>query len=152
MNVEVRPAVEADIAPIVADIREADDIEMRLLGTDPEAALREGLRVSRWSRTGLVDGVPVCMFGVLCENYLLGRGVPWMLSAKGLERIKKRFIRDCRGVVDEMRALHPALGNIVHAENRRAIQWLKWLGFGFYGEIELNGAKFLIFGTRECHV
>jgi hypothetical protein len=41
MKVEIRPAQQSDVATIVADIREADAVEMRLLGTDPEAALRE---------------------------------------------------------------------------------------------------------------
>lgn len=152
MKIEIRPADESDVAAIVADIRESDAVEMRLLGTDPESALLEGLRTSQWARTGLVDGVPVCMFGVLCENYLLGRGVPWMLSANGIERVKRRFIVECRSVVAEMRATHPVLGNIVHAENVRAIQWLKWLGFDFYRDIELNGATFKVFGTGQHHV
>lgn len=152
MRVEIRDAEESDVAAIVADIREADAIEMRLLGTDPESALLEGLQSSSWARTALVDGVPVCMFGVACENYMLGRGVPWMLSANGIDRVKKRFVKECRGVVDEMRQCHPVLGNVVHAENTRAIQWLKWLGFEFFGDIDLNGATFKIFGTGQRHV
>lgn len=152
MKVEIRPAQESDVAAIVADIREADAVEMRLLGTDPEAALREGLRSSVWARTGEVDGVPVCMFGVARENYMLGHGIPWMLSANGLERVRKTFIVRCRGVVDDMRRTCPVLGNVVHADNTRAIQWLEWLGFRFFRDIELNGATFKIFGTGEPDV
>src|SRR3546814_3570757 len=74
MKAEIRPATESDIDVILADIRPADVAEMTALGTTPERAMRQGLARSDWTATGLLDGVPVCMFGVAPVNLMLGRG------------------------------------------------------------------------------
>src|SRR3546814_8896994 len=62
---------------------------MTALGTTPERAMRQGLARSDWTATGLLDGVPVCMFGVAPVNLMLGRGAPWMLAATGLDRMPR---------------------------------------------------------------
>lgn len=155
MKAVIRPAEEADIAIIAADIRPADAVEMAALGTTPADAMREGMRLSSWAATGLLDGVPVCMFGVSPQNLILGHGVPWMLSARGVERAQIAFLRRCRPAVEVMRAQYPTLRNVVHVENRLAIRWLAWLGFLFRcdpvsGERErylIGDNEFFIFGT-----
>src|SRR3546814_18604389 len=93
MKAEIRPATESDIDVILADIRPADVAEMTALGTTPERAMRQGLARSDWPDTGLLDGVPVCMFGVAPVNLMLGRGAPWMLAATGLERRPFEILR-----------------------------------------------------------
>ncbi len=146
---------------IAADIRDADRKEMLALGTTVEDALAEGLAHSDLAMTGLLDGVPVCMFGVAPSDILLGRGIPWMLSANAIEQAQLQFLRACRPVVARMRERYPHLRNIVHSENATAIRWLKWLGFRFVSEDEggrtplafqVNGNHFYLFSMGDPNV
>lgn len=161
MRAAIRPAEDSDIDSIMRDIRKADVAEMEALGTDPEAAMREGMAQSDWTMTGLLDGIPVCMFGVVAQNVILGQGVPWMLSANAIERSQVKFLRACRPVVARMRASYPHLRNVVHAENHTAIRWLRWLGFRFLSEdaagerhlvIPINGHAFYLFSMGDSNV
>jgi hypothetical protein len=155
LRVEIREACEADIAAILADIREADVTEMAALGITPEIAMADGLKRSDWAMTGLLDGVPVCMFGVAPRSIILGEGVPWMLAANGLERAQVKFLKTCRPAVNLMRASYPKLMNFVHADNSVTIKWLRWLGFAFAPpnwpedaeppRYTINGHPFLLF-------
>lgn len=152
MRVSIRPAEPSDIEPILADIRPADVVEMAALGTTPDEALREGLQRSDWAMTGLLDGVPVCMFGVAPRNVILGEGTPWMLAARGIESAQVAFLRACRPLVLDMLTIYPRLANAVHCENRPAVRWLRWLGFRFRDdetgraiEYGINGHRFHVF-------
>lgn len=155
MIVTVRASVESDIAAIVSDIRPADEAEMAALGTTPEDAMRVGMQRSDWTMTGLLDGVPVCMFGVSPQCVLLGRGTPWMLASNALERFQVKFLRSCRPVIARMRQTYPSLANVVHSENVVAIRWLRWLGFSFHSDdegdpvpFEFDGHVFYVFTMR----
>lgn len=137
---------------IAADIRDADRKEMLALGTTVEDALAEGLAHSDLAMTGLLDGVPVCMFGVSPLNIILGRGTPWMLATNRLEIAQVAFLRACRPVVKWMRESYPNLANVVHANNATAIRWLRWLGFRFCKDesgklvdFNVNGHRFHVF-------
>lgn len=146
MKVELRPALAEDIAAIAADARAADVAEMAALGTSVEQAMRDGLRLSDWAVTGLLDDVPVCMFGVAPVSVLFGEGAPWLLSATGLLRGQKAFLKACRPVVDAMRASYPRLINIIDQDNTIAMRWLRWLGFGFDDtRIPFRGRVFRVF-------
>ncbi len=157
MRAGLRRATEDDIPAILADIRPVDEIEMRALGTTPESAMREGLGLSDFVLTGTIDGAPVCMLGVAPHNILLGHGSPWMLASSAIESAQVPFLRACRPVVAEMRRRYPLLANVVHAENRAAIRWLRWVGFRFCMEAdgeamqvrEVNGHPFHVFFLGE---
>lgn len=78
----------------------------------------------------MIDGNPVCMFGVAPGSIVTG-GKVWMLGTEALDDPLNAiiFLRRCRKQVDEMLEISPVLTNYVHAENARAISWLRWLGF-----------------------
>lgn len=146
MKTEIRPAVADDIPAIAANARAADVQEMAVLGLTVERALQGGMQVSDWSYTGLVDDVPVCMFGVAPRSVLTGEGIPWMLGTNGLEPAQVPFLRLCRPVVTAMQAAYPRLANVIDARNTVAMRWLRWLGFRFDdAPVHLNGQTFLIF-------
>lgn len=160
MRVEIRPSIESDMDAIESDIRPADVLEMRALGTTTRDAMQQGLGLSDWALTGLLDGIPVCMFGVAPFDVLLGKGVPWMIAANGLERGQMQFLRKCRPVVGWMLESYPNLSNLVHAENAIAIKWLRWLGFVFVAdpdtgrpmEFNVNGFAFNAFTQEKPRV
>lgn len=152
--VEVRVAEFEDAALIASNARAADVVELAALGTDPETAMYKGLTVSTHVWTGLVDGAPVCMFGVAPRSVVTGRGCPWMVGSSLLDRYAVTFIRRCGAQVQMMRDSYNLLENHVDARNELAIRWLMWLGFTIepaapYG---VNGEPFHRFLMETEHV
>lgn len=126
---------------------------MRALGTTVREALDDGLKRSDWALTGLIDGEPVCMFGVAPVSILNGEGAPWMLGTEQLEQAQVAFLRACRGVVADMERTYPRLMNVVDARNTVAIRWLRWLGFRFdESQYQIGGHAFKVFRKGAWHV
>lgn len=124
-------AEEWHIPLIAARVRAADREELQALSLTPEKALRQSFRLSHLAWTGLIDGVPVCMYGVVKAS-LLGRvGRPWMVGTYLLDKHQLVFLRRCRFSLKTMQMCFSKLENHIDARNTRAIQWLKWLGFSF---------------------
>jgi hypothetical protein len=95
----------------------------------PLEALEHGAGHSSWVKVGVIDGEPVCMFGVSAMSLLYREGLPWMLGTDALNRHARLLVRIAPAVVAYMHALYPTLYNWVDARNRRSVKWLKALGF-----------------------
>jgi hypothetical protein len=95
----------------------------------PLRALMSSLRESAWAFTGLVDGVPVCMFGVVQVGLFGPHGVPWLLASPEMEQHAIAFLRRNRAVVAKMSSEYDRLVNYVDARNTTSIKWLRWLKF-----------------------
>lgn len=148
---EIVIANAAHIPVIAAHVRLADRDELYASAmVSPQEALEQSFSISKMAWTGLIDGVPVCMFGVAPVSVLSTVGRPWMIGTDHLDRHPFVFLRRCRGCVETMRMCFDRLENHVDARNIRAIQWLTWLGF------ELDkpeprgpfGLPFIRFGMR----
>lgn len=145
---EIVPATEDHIVAIAKMVRPEDKAELwaACLQT-PDAVMRGALERGH-ALTGLVDGEPVCMWGVVPQSLLINWGAPWMVGTTALERHALMFLRRCRKQVLELFAGYDMLLNYVDARNARAIQWLKWLGFTVektpekYGFLNLPFHKF----------
>lgn len=130
MRIDVIPATPEHAADLAPRLRHADADEVWASGRyRPAEALRLSLGLSLMAWTGLVDDVPMCIFGVSPVSLMSGHGAPWMLGAEGLERHAVPFLRRNRAYVAEMLALCPRLENHVDARNALSIRWLRWLGF-----------------------
>lgn len=117
---------------IAERIRPADREEIwALYRQSPVECLIDSFRLSRLAWTGLVDGVPVCMFGVVQVSKDGRAGRPWMIGTELLDKYQKVFLRRCAGQVETMQMCFDSLENVVDARNERAIKWLRWLGFSF---------------------
>jgi hypothetical protein len=128
MKVEVVAAHREHVGRIAAHVREQDREELQeLYGQTPQEVLEYSFRVSRGAWTGLVDGVPVCMFGVVELSREVGR--PWMIGTQELDRHAVTFLRRCRGHVEAMKRRYGRLENYVDARSAMAVRWLRWLGF-----------------------
>lgn len=93
----------------------------------PLETMRIGMRHGS-ALVGTADGVPVCMWGVSAP--LIGKaGSPWMVGTTELDKHAMAFLRRCRPQVVAMLADYDILQNYVDVRNRKAIIWLKWLGF-----------------------
>jgi hypothetical protein len=70
--------------------------------------------------------VPAAVFGVRAWG---DAGVPWLLGTEVLVAQRRAFIRQAPAYIDLMLQAFPRLLNHVHAENTRAVLWLKRAGF-----------------------
>ena len=122
-------AVPAHFPELARTMRQAERVECAALGYTPMAALECSLAFATRAWTGLVDGVPVCMFGVTATMLLARTAEPWLLSTDGIMRHRMAFLRANKPYVREMLDLHPHLAGMVHAANTVSIRWLRWMGF-----------------------
>lgn len=126
------PASLDHIPGILANVRQADIDELDAShGTTPGEAMRMGIEISLVAWTGFVDGEPICMFGVSPISAISGVGCPWMIGTNLIDKHWLGFLRRCKPVVDAMFSLCPRLINYVDVRNKKAMLWLKWLGFTF---------------------
>ena len=139
MKVEIVSALPDHIQSIADNIRDADKQEIYdycLLC--PLEALEQSLANSTLVWTGMVDDVPICMFGASEVSLLTGVGLPWLIGTKGIEEHSVVFLRRCRPYIIQMAKRFKRLENYVSASNILAISWLKWLGFTFGPEEEVG--------------
>jgi len=126
---EVRPATDELLAEVASRPRSADVEELWAAGRlTPLEAVQMGQRFGE-AYIGMVDGEPVCAFGVTPISALSGLGAPWMVGSTALDAHFRGFLRGCGPVVRAMLSQWPRLVNYVDARNLRAVKWLKWLGF-----------------------
>lgn len=143
------PATEAHVEEMATRVRAADVEELWASGRKtPVEAMRLGIQVSTDAWAGLVDGEVMCVFGVAPYSMLTGTGVPWMVGSTLIDRHASRFAMRCRPVVNRMLDDYPHLVNYVDSRNRRAIRWLRWLGFEV-GEPEPYGWQGIPFHRFE---
>lgn len=129
-RVSIVKAEPAHIPWLAANVRPGDQEEFSANYRDAFSVMVEGLQVSTVAWTGMVDDVPICMFGVAPVGFLFpDHGRPWMVGTCMLDDFALLFLRRCRHQVEKMQRLYPVLVNCVAVSNVRAIQWLTWLGF-----------------------
>jgi len=149
MKVEIVEAKPEHIPYLAENMREADKNEiwdMALL--KPYEALEKSLKISVMAKTGLLDGLPVCMFGVADSSMLFDEGRPWLLGTDDIEKCAIAFLRRNKPEIKAMLDCFNLLENYVSVDNKRSIEWLKWLGFNFDDKpltIGLRGQKFIRF-------
>ena len=118
----------------------------------PLDAMQMGLDFSDDAFVGCIDGEPIVMWGVALESLVGKIGIPWMIATKQLDDVAIIFLRRCRGPVLEMLSNYGKLINYVDARNKRAVRWLKFLGFEIedpkpYGVLGMPFHRFTM--TRE---
>lgn len=133
-----------------SDVRELEDC----YGQSAYFVLGSSFAASKLCWAAVVDGQVIAMFGVVPRERA-GEGRPWMIGTKHLPKHRFKFGKGCAGVITEMLEAFPYLENIVDCRNRRAIQWLKWLGFEF-GDIVMMGNGTLPYITfkmeKRCNI
>lgn len=133
MIVDIVLATAEHAAIIAANPREADEAEVRAsCGLSVGWALRYGLRKSSKVWTAVMDGEPVCMFGVTLTSAITGTGSVWCLGSKAMDRkdVRREFIKHSPHVLEAVQARYPGtLFNYVDVRNNTAIRWLEWMGF-----------------------
>jgi len=97
----------------------------------PQEALEKSFKMSLLCWTGLLDDVPICMFGCAEASMLFKVGRPWLIGTNDIDRCATAFLRRNKRKVKEMLDCFDRLENFVEKTNTRSIEWLLWLGFEF---------------------
>ena len=124
-----RPAKLEDANQLGPRLRDADKLELKLsCGLGPCTALAISFENSHKVYTAVDDeGKPFAMFGVVSGPYAMG--VPWMLGSDGIYKHASQFMAESKAWLKEIEEDYDILVNYVHADNKKAIRWLKWMGF-----------------------
>jgi hypothetical protein len=151
-HVVVRRIKKEDVDFVIRNIREADKRELEdVSGLNYKDTLKEIYLISENAWTGLVDDEVVAIFGVQMVSYLTGRGVPWLISTKGVEKYSITFLRHSKPVLKKITGHCRQLVNFVDDRNKLAKLWLQWLGFVLDDPIPY-GAKSLPFRPFKMEI
>src|SRR5690606_18918524 len=111
---DVVPAERQHIAPIAANARPADVAEIAAAsGRSCFEALLLGLRLSDAPMTGLINGVPACMFGIVTTSRAYNIGAPWMIGSTLIEQHAGAFLRRSKSAFYPLAARYTELDNYV---------------------------------------
>ena len=141
VHYEVIDTTQDHIEELAETMAEADIDEVWASShRTPLEALLLSQTVTDDIQTGLADGEVVCIFGVSPLSILSGSGSPWMLSSDLLPKHSRVFARGNKIWMEMQKERWQSMTNHVDARNKRAIRWLKWMGFNFE-EAKPHGAE-----------
>ena len=106
-----------------------DVAECRAAGNGPYRALELAKAGSVMCWTGVIDGRPEAMFGVVPGSMITGLGYPWLLGTDKARSAQRLWLATAPGYVARIEALFPRLEGRVSQRNLVAIRWLRRLGF-----------------------
>lgn len=143
-KIRVRQAREEDIESIAEKMRQGDKDEIWASNhLAPQDALRLGMESSVYCRV-VENGSPIAMFGICPVTIIGDHAVIWLLGTDGLDKIKIKFLRNCKSYIDTMLSMYSYLDNHVDVRNVKSIAWLRFLGAKF-DEPKPYGAEGLMF-------
>ena len=138
-SAEYRPSIKLDCYELAPRLCPQDAYEVLSSdGLSPLDALLMSLERSYECHTILRNGEPMGMFGVGYGGDTMS-GVPWMLTDGDFQGFRKKFLKQGRQWIGNLKKRHQVLFNYVHSENTDSIRWLKWLGFKFMRAIPKYG-------------
>ena len=136
---------------VAQHLRPGDKMELAHNGrVDFAAAVRESVRVSPFAFCALLDGEPVCVFGLKPDGVISKRACVWLLGTPTLNTIKKGFAKTCRMVLTGLWDIYPELYNAVDANYPQAIRLLQFLGAEFGQTVKSEtGHPVILFELRR---
>ena len=127
---EIVPAKLDHAIELGSRMRQADiDEVFASHGISPSFAATAAFSRSREPMTGVADGNVVCMFGVEQAHVMSDCGRPWLLGTDLIDQHARAFLPRSKVAFEEMRGGYSYLTNYADVRNRKALRWLRWLGF-----------------------
>lgn len=151
IDVQILPAISAHAQYIGENVRPEDAEELWASSFSKAGeVIEKGLRYSDVAYAGIINGVPVCVWGVVKESLISDDGIPWMVGSNELNNddVAKTFLRLCREPIMVMLENYDRLENYVDARNIRSQRWLRYMGFTIekepipYGVLQMPFYKF----------
>lgn len=129
-DIEFSAATVADARLLAEQMRDCDRREVLASGAKSvEQAVIQSVQMSLQSYAFWCDGHLICIAGVSSKSLLCGVGVPWALGTDLMDQMPRQVLHYSPRMLAVMMCEFSELVNWVHAENKRSIRWLKWLGF-----------------------
>lgn len=154
--IETLAPTDEHLQYIARTMRPADLAEVMATGVhdNPLSALRKSVAFSPHSAVFVANGVPLCVFGVAPVSFIAGTGAPWLLASVAIEQHIRPLLPRVIPYIHAMLSIYPSLRNHVHAENRKAIRFLRSVGFEIHPahEVGLHGALFHPFTMEKRDV
>lgn len=125
-------------------LRAGDEAECRVDNLSPAQAVRQSVELSQHSWMVTVDGRPAAYWGYSVEGFMTPVVNAWLLTTPEVERVRRRFARISRRVVDYLLTIAPVVAVHTYPDYRLACRWLQWLGFTPYGAALPNGLQVMI--------
>ena len=125
--VKIVPGALAHIGPILDQLRDEEKEYLEQNVGTYNIAVQE-FYLSSFVCTGLIDEIPVCMWGVKRSTVLNDAATVWLLPTRRIDEHKFLFIRHSLLVLEELLREFASINGLTLATNCRSLRWLKWLG------------------------
>lgn len=129
----------ADLVPFAPEHWEAmrgrlhvDHLARMHAVAEPGEVLARALRLSRLTRTMMLDGHPEAIMGC---GMLSGVGYPWLMKTDVAMARFWRVIRAAPAFITECLEHRPLLRAEIPPDDRLVARWLLWLGFRSVGPV-----------------
>lgn len=132
-----RLASEADAE--VFQARPADRLECENYGLTVCEAIKMSLENSVFAHTVEVDGEVAGMWGYGSYSLTSGVALGWLMTTSVVDRYPKLFIKTSRTIVSYILERYPILRVLVDERHEKAITWLRFLGFEYFGLDDRSG-------------
>ena len=128
VNIDVRKPQWGDSLELVVKMRQADLEELAALGytSGLDHLIDTSVNASAPAYTITADGDVACIMGVVP---LVDGAAIWMLGTDLVTVHQRALMRLCRPYIQAFLSEYKHLYNYVHADNTRAVRWLKSVGF-----------------------
>jgi len=151
-SLAVKKATEDDCIELALVMRDADIAECEMVGgVTPLEALLRSCAATPDALCARLDGEVLAIFGCAPTN-VAGVGSPWLLGSDLIAKSSILFLRESQKWVATMSSQYPVLTNVAHCHNTVHLRWLKWLGFEFVAEYEVNQTTVVQFLKVVSHV
>lgn len=104
---------------------------LSMLTSIEQETMQRALRNSTLVWLGMSDEKILALWGLIPPTLLSDTAYLWMFHTKHLDEHKFVFIRHSQRVIERMLQQFPSIVGHVAITNRRAQQWLRWLGAEF---------------------
>lgn len=147
-NPVVERATEEHAIAMAPRLRLIDCREVRA-HLDPLDVTLGAVRQSSHAWTWLVEGRPVCMFGVVPRDILGGVGMAWLLSTDDIALDRRTFLLGSKVALAELLKIYPTLEGYVDARFTQSVRWLTRLGFVLHDARDYAGVPLRYFKVRR---
>ncbi len=128
VDYQIVPASILHVKPMVARIRTASYIGLQAFGLNPRQALHRVFIKSFYSRTAIIDGQPVAMWGV--AGTILGDcGEPWLVLSQQVTDMPVAIVREARHELKSMMNERETLVVNMIPDDDEALRFALHLGF-----------------------
>lgn len=137
----IRTATLEDAQSLAKNLCESDRAELYAAGHDDvEEILAESVELSDEAMAVVDEEGVAALFGFALQGFM---GIPWLLCSDRLRKEHRRLLLTApRHYLSKWSEQCSFMGNLVHAENKASIRWLKHLGFTIHPATEVRRGQF----------